>query len=1097
MTTPRPPSDAATRAQALDVRQSFLVQAPAGSGKTELLTDRILALLPTVDEPEEIIAITFTKKAAAEMHSRVLEKLRHPEKFSATTAQLVAAALQHSGQRSWNLLDEPQRLRIQTIDSLASHIAHQLPYHARLGANFAANDDAKALYSEAARMLLADLESDAPHQPAISALLEHLDNDLITAEELLIDMLGRRDQWLSLLPQGEIDWPELRATLENNLYIEIRDEFDQGAVHLSSDTLARMLPIAQFMAAQLEADGKDHPYAPIQALEEAPEHQVYDLDKWQCLLNLLFTKEGGWRKAFNKTMGLPASDNKAKAHVEVLKEIVGGLVDDDAAKTGLLSLADLPAPTYTDGQWAVLQSLFSLLKVAAAYLWMTFQRQNSVDFIEIASRALEALGDEENPTDLLLAFDHRLSHLLVDEFQDTSFGQIRLLTRLTSGWQAGDGRTLFVVGDPMQSIYRFRKAEVSLFLEARKSGIGQIKLKALTLTDNFRSKAGIVDWVNQTFKAVMPAKDDVLAGAIRYTDAVAYHGPDETPAVHLHTFWPGGAVAEHIVQAVQDGLALSDNSTVAILGRTRRQLIGAITALSAAGIPFRAVELQALSQQLWIQDLLQLTRALLHPADRLAWLTLLRAPWCGLTLMDLDILCGDDHQQPLLTLLQNRIDQLSADGQLRASRVLGVLQSHISTREIQPFTVSVQSAWQTLGGPATLPHSAAWSDCQAYFDWLEAQDWPLNLDKLEDKLAKLYAAPDSREEAERVVVMTMHKSKGLQFDTVLMPSLEGRGNKDNEQLLLSEEAGQNLLFAPVRRRDGQDDTKLYRWLAAKEQARSKHEAGRLLYVAATRAKRYLHLFATVKKSDKGDLSKPVANSLLNSLWPVLESSCVPEGDPLAIDDEITLPPPQRLERLPSQHLQAVAPTAIYPSAHHAVVFEPPSIAAAVGSVVHAWLEQIGKDGIEHWQKRDLPSLMPLMRQQLRQEQIPTAALDSAVQKVQLALARTLKDPVGRWLLSSKHPHSASEWNWLSRDTDGRVQHQIIDRSFMDSDGQRWIVDFKTSSPQEGQDLQEFVAQEIERYQPQLRRYADLLEDAEIRLGLYFPLVPFWVELGNS
>src|SRR5690606_2558755 len=120
---------------------------------------------------------------------------------------------------------------------------------------------------------------------------------------------------------------------------------------------------------------------------------------------------------------------------------------------------------YTDDQQAVLRLLSEVLWLAAAQLNLRFTEVAEVDFTEISQRALQALGHADEPTDLLLALDTTVRHILVVEFQDTSQSQIDLLERLTSGWQADDGRTLFLVGDPMQSIYRFRKADVGCFLK--------------------------------------------------------------------------------------------------------------------------------------------------------------------------------------------------------------------------------------------------------------------------------------------------------------------------------------------------------------------------------------------------------------------------------------------------------------------------------------------------------------------------------------------------------------------------------------------------------------------------------------------------------
>ncbi|MBV5349789.1 UvrD-helicase domain-containing protein, partial [bacterium] len=127
------------------------------------------------------------------------------------------------------------------------------------------------------------------------------------------------------------------------------------------------------------------------------------------------------------------------------------------------------------------------LILAATHLWAVFQSAGEVDFVAIAQSAQQALEDENGVTDLALKLDYKISHLLIDEFQDTSPVQMRLIEKLIAGWQPDDGRTLFCVGDPMQSIYRFRKADVSLFLQATQFGIGHLPLTRLQLSRNNRS----------------------------------------------------------------------------------------------------------------------------------------------------------------------------------------------------------------------------------------------------------------------------------------------------------------------------------------------------------------------------------------------------------------------------------------------------------------------------------------------------------------------------------------------------------------------------------------------------------------------------------
>src|SRR5690606_8308155 len=143
-------------------------------------------------------------------------------------------------------------------------------------------------------------------------------------------------------------------------------------------------------------------------------------------------------------------------------------------------------------------------------------------------------------------------HLLIDEFQDTSLTQIHLLATLTAGWQPDDGRTLFLVGDPMQSIYRFRKAEVGLFLQAAEQGVGEIAPTFLQLTDNFRSQGGVVEWVNATFRGLLPRRNDAAAGAIAYTDSAAFNArlPGEPVCFHAAFSADGAAAADAAAEAL-------------------------------------------------------------------------------------------------------------------------------------------------------------------------------------------------------------------------------------------------------------------------------------------------------------------------------------------------------------------------------------------------------------------------------------------------------------------------------------------------------------------------------------------------------------------
>ena len=221
-----------------------------------------------------------------------------------------------------------------------------------------------------------------------------------------------------------------------------------------------------------------------------------------------------------------------------------------------------------------------------------------MDFTEITRRAVRALG-EERGGDVALALDARVRHLLIDEFQDTSITQFDLIERLVAEWSPGDGRTLFVVGDPMQSIYRFREAEVGLFLRAWERGVGPVVLEPLRLTRNFRSQQAVVDWVNAAFARVLPRESDITSGAVSFEPAAAVHGLTHEHAVQVHAFVGGGAgdEARKVVEIVQAIRAESPRASIALLVRARSHLADIAAALRLAGLRPTAVELHSLAKQ--------------------------------------------------------------------------------------------------------------------------------------------------------------------------------------------------------------------------------------------------------------------------------------------------------------------------------------------------------------------------------------------------------------------------------------------------------------------------------------------------------------------
>jgi ATP-dependent exoDNAse (exonuclease V) beta subunit len=1078
MSEPRAIPDLAERRRALDPAGSFIVQAPAGSGKTELLIQRCLVLLAIVDRPEEIAAITFTRKAAAEMRSRILEALalarstpRPAEAHRALTWELASRALERNDARGWRLEENPARLRVQTIDSLCASLTRQMPVLAKFGAQPESVEDAGELYREAARATLAMLDEEHPVAADVARVLGHLDNDAARVEELLAALLRHRDHWLRYL--GAADQ---RAALEATL-ADIRVEAVDRA------------------AAVLAAAGHAGPAGA----------GAVGADDWVAFAKELLTDKDEWRKR-------PA--------------LARALAGNDEALEALRAVKALPPGRYEDGQWEALGALVRVAEVAVGSLKLAFAAHGQADFVEIAQGALRALGTEEDPTDLLLALDYRIHHILVDEFQDTSVSQNELLARLTAGWEPGDGRTLFVVGDPMQSIYRFREAEVGLFLRARREGIGAVRLEPLALSANFRSQAGIVEWVNGAFRHVMPEREDIAAGAVTYAESHAVHEA-LAESVTVHPFFNGdrageaARVASLAMQALAEPLpAGGDPRTVAVLVRARSALAEIVPALKAQGLRLRAIEIDPLAGRPVVGDLLALTRALSHPADRTAWLAVLRAPWCGLGLADLHALAGDDAgaREELPTIPECLHDEarharVSEDGLARLARVRAILDEALASRGRGTLRDAVEGAWLALGGPACAADATALDEADAFLDHLEQEEEAgalADCAAFEEGLAALYAPPD--EEADpRLQVMTIHKAKGLEFDTVIVPGLGAGAPPEEKRLFLWMERpraghdgrGSGLLLGPVHA-TGADRDPIHEHIRALDKRKADLENGRLLYVAATRARRRLHLLGDARLGDAQDpglLKGPRKGSLLAKLWVAIEGDFARAARGAAARE----PAQAAKERVPAL-LARLAPGYRVPEPPPGTAWrdgareegEPEPIefswvgetARHVGTVVHRWLQRIGEDVLQGWDADRVRGLVPRLRRELQGRGVMAADLDDAVARAQAALAQAVSDPKGRWILGP-HRQAASEYR-VTALVGGARRRLVMDRVFTDAGGERWVVDFKTGR-HEGAAVEAFLDSERSRYAGQLRDYGTALGGGH-RLGLYFPLVPGWREV---
>jgi ATP-dependent helicase/nuclease subunit A len=1169
-------ADRLQREEALDTRQSFLVQAPAGSGKTELLAMRYLKLLSEVDDPAEILAITFTKYATAEMRHRVLKKLERAKQFKESgtllddedpaALEIVTGAYTNSMNRGWRLLERPQNLNIQSIDSLSLRIAHQLPLSVQPGGILGPTAVSEPLYREAGRRTFDGLGGrDEELGLALRELLLLRDSNLAACEELLARMLATRDQWMRVFPlSGEVDWEQTRARLESPFLREIDRVLGQAHACLCANPALtqELLELAVYACGNLAAEGKISAFAGFQTL---PVSSRESLDSWICLCDGFLTKNHKMLKRYNASHGFPPNEMNKRMLA------LGRALDDVGFMDLLRLIRGLPSARYTEKQWSSLRHIFVALRRAVSQLETVFSEQGVVDFVEIGIAARKALSER----DAELPFVNGVRHLLVDEFQDTSRQQHDFLAALLRGWRPETGseapRTLFMVGDPMQSIYMFRQADVELFDLVRKHGFatggGHLPLNTLQLATNFRSNAGVVKPLNRIFRIVFPYGAKEGSAAVDFLPGVPKDFKEPKGAFQIHSSFaeakdknsrpeppPGGSdrdlETEEVLKVIRRhqrkvyrARLQNEDFTVAVLVRAKNHLIPIAAALRREGIRFRAVELEELGERQEVLDLQSLTRALLHPMDRIAWLALLRAPWCGLDLRDLHRLCGTDADRSgggaVLQQIEEHLSELGAESRARVSRVISILRAAIGNRHRQSsFSSWIERTWTSLGGPACVD-AAGYENAQAYFRMLERvtpDGIAATGEIMRRQLDSLFASPDpSVSERCGVQLMTMHKAKGLGFNVVLLPGLHRPTRRDETTLIRYLEratgAGTELLAAPIDDAASQSSP-LNKWVSRQMKNREAEEHKRLLYVACTRARQELHLFATAKVTKAGLSAR--TGTLLGCAWPALQREFEERytaTTPLRPIKVLEFQPanPQQLpfdgvldsvaaagrgtilHRLPSLW----APKPITPN----VAWIPSRMATylaesrderrlqgsrssrILGTTVHALFEHAAGLFAKGKGPTDIREALPQFRSYahalVRGEGLPPQETDSVAQSALLALQNAMADPTGLWILNS-HPEAQTESSWTGV-IDGAPRTLRIDYSFRAgaeplSEGADflWIVDYKTATHGIS-GVEAFLDAEKQQYAEQLESYAKIMRLAqgnELRmcLGLYYPFL---------
>ena len=1107
------PTDQGARDRALSPRASFHLEAPAGSGKTSVLLARFLTLLARVEAPEELLALTFTRKAAGELRTRVTELLRHREErppehpWEQRLADLAQEVSRHFSRQAGNLQEllAAERLPVMTFHSFCAQLLRLAPQEAGAPLEFRLleEDESRRLQEEAMeelRRCLASQPGPDPGRLALERRLVRLNNDWPRLSRELQELLARRDSLGDFLELAKHSRePEAyQGLLEERYRLTLAPVLGELAAGFGASALGREWPR---LLADLGGSFLDEPLPP-----EIPGATPQDLPAWQAISQVLLTKGGERRKQFSEKLGFPAGFQRGR-WLGLFQELPDSLV------RRLKECRQLqPFGVYPE-EVRALQDLVILLGEALSTYARLCAAQQALDFIALEQATLRLL-DLEDPGELLLRLDVRLGHLLVDEFQDTSQNQMELLCRLLAGWQTREGRTLTVVGDPRQSIYGWRQAKPRLFAESIQ-GLpcpgGRFPLESLLLTTNFRATRTLIDWANAVFA-------DVLGGTsgLRFQAAAPRPGAPEGPAPRLALFAGNEnlkareAEARWLARQVAEAEAsLKNKETIGILLFTRRHLPSYLQALMEAGLTPKVQEGLKLADSRVVQHLHNLVRALTRPQDGLAWAALLRGPWGPQPLQVLAQVAATPGELwpeklrrfaetaacpgDLSNLLRNLLTCLEMVGRRPLAEIIG---GWLAKVEGWPGL----TAWEGPLGVAC---------AQTYLGLLARAEAGLpeaSLAQADFNLREAYQPPDPRAQESPVEILTVHKAKGLEFDRVFLPFLDWQplsGESKMPPFLLEEIPGSQVPVLALARPYAQEkQSSLYILLKNLKDRRLLEEARRVFYVAVTRAKERLTMSAVVKVDGKGEWAIPPESPLawlrehygaemppagVPVTWPAPElrvelweeAPPLPTWERIAPDLETPLPfvpePAPYQVTFPSQLAEAEIRAA-------AAAREDPEIPRLWGEIMHRSLETLARGG-------ELPGLAGLAAA-LRQEGVAPAKAAALAPELLAELEACQRDP---WLaarLNPAQPEAVSEWLLEDLASPGTLRRGVLDRLGFDGENW-WILDYKSSRPEKLEDWEEFIQQETARYRPQLLAYREMAAKAkgvraeEIKLALYF------------
>jgi ATP-dependent exoDNAse (exonuclease V) beta subunit len=473
-----------------------------------------------------------------------------------------------------------------------------------------------------------------------------------------------------------------------------------------------------------------------------------------------------------------------------------------------------------------------------------------------------------------------------------------------------------------------------------------------------------------------------------------------------------------------------------------------------------------------LRDVWSLTQALLSPANRLSWLSMLRSPYCGLSLNDIHCIAGFNKKKSIYSaLLQlDKIQGLSEEGRIRAGFFIRIMHKSLAQRYQSRLSEWVAQTLKELHMETILNQSQV-NDLEQFWILLDRYEEDARLADMNEFTREFNTLYSQQATPSRLQIMTIHKSKGLEFDTVFLPGLGSQPNRGDKPMLRwlklpTQKHGNLLLVSPVQAAH-QEHCPLYDYLGQLDEVKSAFEAQRLLYVAVTRAKSRLYLLDNATRISK------------KSFRSMLKHQQFTEDEPDQTPEETGFPLPQ-LMKLPLNHYLLPEEATPFPGlTKQATQALSQGIPRLTGIVTHQLLQWI----CDH--HPETPEQIPwnLARYEFRKLGFDETMQHEALTALQKQIRQLFSDPTGLWIIG-KHDREHNEYELLVAEQNRPVT-RILDRTFEDQ-GKHWIIDFKTGKEDE---------ETLKQHQEQLNEYASCLHDQTalpIHCGVYYLPSSHWV-----